>query len=56
MCHDTLEGHMRSNFMLAMNCNLDITAVGEMLPWERSTYLAMLIEHLMEQKKQSEGK
>lgn len=47
---------MRSNFMLAMNCNLDITAVGEMLPWERSTYLAMLIEHLMEQKKQSEGK
>lgn len=52
MCHDNLEGHMRSNYILCTRMNMSLGDIEDLLPWEKTTYFYMIMEQL---KQEQEG-
>ena len=42
------------NFSLMHNWNYSLSEIEEMIPWEREIYLALLQEHLKEEKLRQE--
>ena len=42
------------NFSLMHNWNYSLSEIEEMIPWEREIYLALLHEHLKEEKLRQE--
>jgi len=49
--HESLQNYFKTNFLLMQEHKYSLTEVENMMPWERSVYIAMLVTHL---KKKSE--
>jgi len=54
MCHNTLEGHMRQNYLIASQMNSGLADIDSLLPWERTAYFYMILEKLEKEKDEME--
>jgi len=44
-----LENYYRANFIMMQHHKYSLTALDEMLTWEREIYIAMLVEYVKEE-------
>jgi hypothetical protein len=49
---DTLVNHYKTNFFLMHKFGWSLEEISMMLPWERDSYLGMLMDYLDKQKEQ----
>jgi len=49
--HESLQNYFKTNFLLMQEHKYSLTEIENMMPWERSVYISMLVAHL---KKKSE--
>ena len=54
LCHDTLEGMIKSNFNLMYFHKVPLDTVEDMIPWERQIYLTLIIQEMERQKLEQE--
>ena len=54
MCHNTLEVHMRQNYLIASQMNSGLADIDNLLPWERTAYFYMILEKLEKEKEEIE--
>ena len=56
MClsHDSLVNHYKTNFGLIQHHKYSLTELENMMPFEREVYVALLVEHLEEEKERHE--
>ena len=50
LCHESLQNHYKTNFMLHHKFNYSMTELDDMLPFEREIYVGLLMQHLEKQK------
>jgi hypothetical protein len=50
MAHMELESYFRINFALMQFHKYSLTEIENMMPWERDIYLALLQQHIEEEK------
>ena len=50
MSHTSLEVYYKTNFALIQYHKYSLTEIENMMPWERDIYVAMLKNHLEEEK------
>jgi hypothetical protein len=50
MAHMELESYFRINFALMQFHKYSLTEIENMIPWERDIYLALLQQHIEEEK------
>ena len=50
MAHTNLESYFKINFALIQHHKYSLTEIENMMPWERDIYVAMLKNHLEEEK------
>jgi hypothetical protein len=50
MAHMELESYFRINFALMQFHKYSLTEIEAMIPWERDVYLALLQQHIEEEK------
>jgi hypothetical protein len=50
MAHMELESYFRINFALMQFHKYSLTEIESMIPWERDIYLALLQQHIEEEK------
>lgn len=48
--NDTLGNHYKTNFQLMQHHNYTLEDLGNMLPYEREIYVALLVQYLEEEK------
>ena len=48
--HDTLSNYYETNFALIQHHKYSLTELENMLPWERSIYISLLLNYLKEEK------
>lgn len=53
LCHDSLENHYRTNFLLQHKFNYSMTELDNMLPYEREIYISLLLQHLEKKRQQN---
>jgi hypothetical protein len=46
MSHDTLQGHIHTNFYLMFDAKLSLESIENMLPWERQVYIGLYMNEL----------
>lgn len=44
--HDTLQNYFKTNFILLQEHKYSLSEIENMMPWERSVYVSMLVAHL----------
>jgi hypothetical protein len=49
MAHMDLESYFRINFSLMQFHKYSLNEIGDMMPWERDVYLALLQQHIEEE-------
>ena len=54
LCHDTLEGIIKSNFNLMYFHKVPLDIIEDMIPWERQIYLTLIIQEMERQKIEKE--
>ena len=47
--HDTLENYFQTNFALMQHHKYSLSDLDNMIPWEKSIYVDMLVEHIREE-------
>jgi len=47
--HETLVNHYQTNFALMQHHKYNLTELDNMLPWERTIYVTMLMRHVEEE-------
>ena len=50
MAHTDLESYFKINFALMQHHKYSLTEIENMIPWERDIYVALLKNHLEEEK------
>ena len=55
LCHDTLEGMIRSNFNLMYYHKMPLEMIENLIPWERQIYLTLVIQEMEKQKQAREA-
>lgn len=51
MSHDTLTNHLKTNFNLAELHNWSFREIDDMIPWERSIYLELLVQKIQNEQR-----
>jgi len=46
LAHDTIAGHIHTNYYLMKHGNVDLTALNEMIPWEREAYYNLFLKEM----------
>jgi hypothetical protein len=46
MGYDTLANYMKTNFNLMLHHHMSLLEINNMIPWERHTYIDMLVKHI----------
>lgn len=46
VCHDNLKNYFETNFALMQHHKYSLFELENLLPWERSIYIAMLVEYI----------
>ena len=54
LSHDNLVNHYKTNFGMMQHHNYSLTELENMMPFEREVYVALLVEHLKEEKERHE--
>jgi len=54
LCHDTLEGMIKSNFNLMYHHRMSLTEIDNLIPWERQVYLTLIIQEMERVKEERE--
>lgn len=54
MCHESLINLYRTNFILMHHYHYSLTELDNMIPWEREVYIALILEHLEEERERME--
>lgn len=52
--HETLANHYETNFALMQHHKYSLTELDNMIPWERSIYVNLLMKYLKEEKERLE--
>ena len=52
--YDTLGNYFQTNFALMQHHKYSLTELENMMPWERSIYVSLLIKYLQEEKERIE--
>jgi hypothetical protein len=52
--YDTLKNYYETNFALMQHHKYSLTELENMIPWERSIYVSLLINYLKEEKERLE--
>ena len=52
--HDSLTNHYQTNFALMQHHKYSLSELENMMPWERSIYVSLLIKYLQEEKERIE--
>mgnify|MGYP000297422888 FL=1 len=55
LSHDSLETHYQMNFNLMTHWHWSLTEIENMLPFEREIYIALLLNHIKEEKQRQES-
>ena len=48
-CHDTLKNHYETNFALMQHHKYSLAELDNMLPWEKSIYVTLLMKYIEEE-------
>ena len=56
LCHETLEAVFKLNFSLLYHQKIDFRMFDDMMPWEKDTYLGMLINKVEEENEKAKLK
>ena len=48
--HESLQNYFKTNFLLMQEHKYSLTEIENMLPWERDIYVALLQQHLEDEK------
>jgi hypothetical protein len=48
-CHDNLKNHYETNFALIQHHKYSLTELDNLIPWEKSIYVSMLIKYIEEE-------
>lgn len=54
LSHETLANFYKTNFAMMQYHKYSLTEIEEMIPFEREIYVAMLVQHLEEEKQRIE--
>tara|TARA_Y100000592_G_scaffold78647_1_gene123757 strand:+ start:275 stop:466 length:192 start_codon:yes stop_codon:yes gene_type:complete len=54
MGHDTLSGHIHTNYHLMVDANMSLDTINNMMPWERIVYVNLYVESLKKKKEEHE--
>lgn len=46
VCHDNLKNYFETNFALMQHHKYSLFELENLMPWERSIYIAMLVEYI----------
>ena len=49
MAHTSLESYYKINFALVQHHKYSLTEIGNMIPWEKDVYVALLEQHIEEE-------
>jgi len=49
LCHESLANMMNTNFSMMHHHKYSLTELGDMIPWERDVYVALLVNHIAEE-------
>lgn len=49
LCDESLANMMNTNFAMMQNHQYSLTELENMIPWERSIYVALLANHMVEE-------
>jgi 3-methyladenine DNA glycosylase AlkD len=52
--YDTLSNYYQTNFALMQHHKYSLTELENMIPWERTIYIALLVEYLKQEKERIE--
>ena len=52
--HDNLKNYFETNFALMQHHKYSLSELENMMPWERSIYVSLLIKYLQEEKERIE--
>jgi len=50
MSYNSLENYFRTNFSLIQHHKYNLSDIESWMPWEREVYVALLLQHLEEEK------
>ena len=53
--HDSLENYYKTNFALMQHHKYSLTALENMIPWERDVYVNLLIAHIQEEERRQKA-
>jgi|TARA_A100001515_G_scaffold133435_1_gene122642 hypothetical protein len=54
MAHDSLQGHIHTNYHLMFNVGLNLDTIERMMPWERQIYVNLYIKEQQKKKEEYE--
>ena len=54
MCHESLGTMIQTNFIMMKQHEFSLTEIENMMPWERQTYIGLLINYVKEEKERME--
>ncbi len=52
MSHDSLQGHIHTNFHLMFDANLSMETIENMVPWERQIYIGLYLKELQRKREE----
>lgn len=55
LSHESLFNHYKMNFAMMQYHKYSLTELDNMLPFEREIYVALLVQHLEEEKRKAEA-